>query len=197
MKRAFRSLAFCSSLAVPSTAFAAIPSQIYIYCGGLPGCPSGFVEKFSSVLRLLLLRMPEYVYVACVVFVLIGGAYILLSAGRDDMVTKGKTTIIWAVAGAALATFAESIVGFIVLEVETRTPGTDLITSAGNTIVTAIFDLLYISILCVAVYCGMQMVMSFGKEDQFGKGREGLFWCAVGAIIINLADAITRAFLTL
>lgn len=182
---------------VPAVAAAAAPAELWIYCGNLPGCPSTWQEHFSDVLRLLLVRLPDYIYALGVLFIMIGGAYMVMSAGNSENVTKGKNTITWAVIGIVIAQFAETLVDYVALEVNTRTGGSDLVIAVTGTLVGTIFDLLYVAILGVAIFCGMRMVMSFGKEDEFNKAREGLFWCAVGAIIINMADSVARAFQTL
>jgi hypothetical protein len=128
----------------------------------------------------------------------------LLSAGREDWVTKGKTTITWAVIGIATANFVtlgvgsgSSLLDFIGLEVQNRVPNPDLVLSANSTLISTIFDLLFVAILGVALYCGMWMVVSLGKQEQFDKAKEGLFWAAIGAIAINLAQVIANAFATL
>jgi hypothetical protein len=171
--------------------------QILIYCGNLPGCPSGFVERFSSALAILLVRLPTYVYVLGVLFIMIGGAYMVISAGDDEKVTKGKNTITWAIIGIGVMQFAQQIIGFVVQEVGSRESGPDLVESVARTVIGGIFDVLFVALLGVAIYSGMRMVLSFGEEDGFKKGREGLLWAAVGAIIINLAQAIANAFMTL
>lgn len=190
---------------LPVAAFAAIPSDVWVYCGNLPGCGRGFSEFFSSALLLLLVRLPDYVYWLAVLFIMIGGAYILLSIGNSERVTKGKNTIIWAVVGLFVANFSEVVIQSVIIpEVETRPlpPGTDLVTSiimaftGGKGAVGSIFQLMYIAILGVAVGCGMWMVLSSGKEEQFTKARDGLFFAAVGAVIINLAEVLVSAFIT-
>jgi len=197
MKKILRSASALVGLLFPAAALAQAPSSLWIYCGNLPGCPSGFVERFSGVLVLLLARLPIYVYVLGVLFIMIGGAYMVMSAGDAEKVTKGKNTIIWAVIGIFVMQFAQMIVSFVVLEVATRDSAPDLVESVTNTLIGAIFNLLYVALLGIAIYCGMKMVLSFGKEDEFNKAKDGLFWAAVGAIIINLAAAIANAFITL
>ncbi len=198
MRNAFlRISAVLAGLALPVLVAAAVPSEIWIYCGDLPGCPSGFDERFTDVLLLLLLRLPTYVYILAVLFIMIGGAYMVLSNGDSEKVTKGKNTIIWAVIGVFVMQFAEQLINFVMLEVITRDSGPDLVESVTGTLIGSILDLLYVAIIGVGIYAGMRMVLSFGKEEQFTKARDGLFWCAVGAILINLADAIAQAVVTL
>lgn len=186
-------LALAPLVFLPNVAHAAL----FIYCGGLPGCPSGFTERFSNVLNLLLLRLPAYVQVLGILFIMIGGAYILLSGGNDEYVTKGKNTIIWAVIAIFVTDFASTLLNFVVLEVNTRASGSDLVVSIASTLAGSILNLFYIALVAVAVYCGMRMVLSFGKEDQFNKAKDGLFYAALGGIVINLAVAIFNAFSTL
>lgn len=193
--RLLRSLAFTSLLLAPARVFAGL----YIYCGGLPGCTrrTPFQEYFSDVLRILLLSLPGYAYALGGLFIMIGGARILLSGGESEGITKGKNTIIWSIVGIFVTTFAANLVGFVALEVSTRVAAPDLVYSVIYTLAGSIFTLLYVALVGVALFCGMRMVLSFGKEDQFKKAQDGLFYAALGAIIIDLAQTIVLAFSTL
>ncbi len=193
-----RTSALIALVLLPVFVYAAIPSEIWVNCGDLPGCPSlGFTERLTGVLTILLIRLPTYVYILAVLFIMIGGMYILLSAGDTEKVTKGKNTIIWSIIGVFVMQFAIDLIDFVILEVNTRTVASDLVESAVFTLQGSILDILYIALLGIAIFSGMRMVLSFGKEDEFKKARDGLFWCAVGAIIINLAEAIVKAVTTL
>jgi hypothetical protein len=181
---------------LPRTGMAAIT----IYCGGLPGCVNASVRSYiGRVLAVLLVELPIFIYILGGLFIVIGGMYIVLSAGNSERITKGKNTIIWA----AIGIFAmEVIVAFdplnLFLKPEiaplTTVAGPILISSAINVAISTVIDLLYVALLGVTIFSGMRMVLSGGKEDQYNKGREGLFWAAVGAIIINIADALRLAF---
>lgn len=204
MKKIFlRTSAALAGLLIPGVALA-IPPNIWVFCGdlralggeSLPGCSSGWGEYISGAINILLIRLPLYIYILGVLFIMIGGAYILLSAGDQEKVTKGKNAITWAVIGIFVMNFAVTLISYIVAEVSTRDSASDLVESVIYTLIGSIFDLLYIAILGVALFSGMRMVLAFGKEDEFKKARDGLFWCAVGAIIINLADAIATAIFT-
>lgn len=211
MKRMLRTLALASLLAVPAAVFAAAPPTMYIYCGGLPGCPSGWTERFSNVLVLLLSRLPVYVTGLSTLFIMIGGAYMIMNAGDQEKISRGKSTITWAIIGIFVTQFAANFVyysptgaplfgvsqGFIPMEVNSRAPGSDLVTSIITTLIGSILDLSYIVILAYAIFSGMRMVLTFGKEEEFTKAKDGLVWAAVGAIIINIAVAIVNAFSTL
>ncbi len=169
-------------------------AQLWIYCGGLPSCGPGFTEHFSSTLTFLLTILPNYVYILGVLFIMIGGVYMAMSAGDSEKVTKGKNTIIWSIIGIFVMQFAETVVNFIIIPEASNVPAGDLVVSITGTLINDILILLYIILLVVAVISGMRMVLAFGKEEEFKKGKDGLFWAAVGAIIINLAQAIANVF---
>lgn len=170
-------------------------AQLWIYCGNLPSCGPGFTEHFTAALNVLLLRLPRYIYMLGVLFIMIGGVYMAISAGDTEKVTKGKNTIIWSVIGIFVMQFAQTAVRLVIIpEVNTITPASDLVASLTVTIIQDILILIYTVLLVVAVISGMRMVLAFGKDEEFTKGKEGLFWAAVGAIIINLAQAIADAF---
>ncbi len=194
MKRSLlRVLASASLFLAPQLASA---DDIWIYCGGLPGCPSGFTERLTGVLTLLLARLPAYIQGFGVLFIMIGGAYILLSAGNEERVTKGKNTITWAVIGIFVTEFADQLVGFVRDEANS-VPSGDIIQSVTATLIGSIFDLLYIALVGIALFSGMRMVLAFGKEEEFTKAQNGLFYAALGGIIINLSQQIFDAFATL
>lgn len=172
----------------------AAQAQLWIYCGGLPSCGPGFSEHFSTTLTFLLTILPNYIYILGVLFIMIGGVYMAMSAGDSEKVTKGKNTIIWSVIGIFVMQFAETAVNFIIIPEASSVPAGDLVVSVTRTLINNILILLYILLLVVAVISGMRMVLAFGKEEEFKKGKDGLFWAAVGAIIINLAQAIANVF---
>ncbi len=175
---------------------------IWVFCGGLPGCSAEFGEYLSSALSLLAARLPYYVYYIGIFFIMVGGAYMLLSAGNSERVEKGKKTIMWAVIGIFLASSTLDLVQFVLWEFGSdalvptlQTWDTDdVVMSTVDILASSIFDLLNIALLGVAIYCGMWMVLAQGKQESFQKAYTGLFWAAVGAIIINVSARIGCAF---
>jgi len=168
-------------------------ANLTIYCGALPGCNQLWGQYIGSVLVFLLSYLPVYVYLVGVIFIMIGGAYMILSAGNTERVEKGKKTVLWAVIGIFIMTTSERLVSFVFLETTGRIGNDDVIISVGNTLITTIFDLLFVALLGVAIFCGMWMVLARGKEEDFKKAQTGLVWAAVGAIVINLAAALANA----
>lgn len=202
LRSTLRSLALVFLLAVPARVLA----DTYIYCGLLPGCgsadaPAPFQDYTASVLRLIITDIPIYAYAFGVLFVMLGGAYMVMSgAGKEDWVNKGKQTITWAIIGIAVTTFAAQLVNFVASgseDIRTRALSSNIVFGINNALISIIFDVLYVVIVGISIFSGMRMVLSEGKEEGFNKGKDALFWCAVGAIIINMADAIVTAFATI
>lgn len=75
--------------------------------GCLPSSPIGFVEKFYGI-GLGLLGM------ICLIYMIIGGYFILMSRGNIERLQKGKMYIYYSLAGLFLA-----ILGFVFIEVIT------------------------------------------------------------------------------
>lgn len=199
-----RSALLLTLFVLPTLVLAAPPaasSPLLIYCAGLPGCTASgvipFNEVFSGLLTVLLGTLPAYVRVLGVLAIMIGGSFVLLSGGNEEYVTKGKNTILWAVIGIFVTQVADQLVNFVVLETNNTVVGTDLVTSIGMTLEGSILNLLYIALIGVAIYCGIRMVISLGKEEEFKKAQSGLFYAALGAIIINLSLQIFNAFFSL
>ncbi len=202
MKKYFVSLPAVLALAlIPQGVRAA--ASLWIYCGGnnglapLPGCPSGFEEHFSPALTALLITLPRYAYILGVLFIMIGGVYMVISAGDTEKVTKGKNTIIWAIIGIFVMQFAQTVIEFIIIPEVSPINFTQpdlLVQTLTLTIIEDILILMYIVLVVVAIVSGMRMVLSIGKDEEFKKGKDGLLWAAIGAIVINLAQALANAF---
>lgn len=170
-----------------------------VYCGNLPGCGQNTTDIFPKILRVALGLLPTYLIVIGALFVMIGGAKMLLSAGNEERVTSGRNTIIWALVGISVANFAETAITILMAEVTSYggAPGSDIVMKIVNLLRSTIFDLMDIALLGVALLSGMRMVLSRGKEDEFTKGRSGVVYATVGAIVINIAERIVTAVLGL
>jgi predicted membrane protein len=193
----FRLPALLALTCMPALVLAAPPSpaEIWITCDGLPGCGPGFQEHVSGALRILWNNMPVYVYMLATLFIMIGGGYMVFSFGETERITKGKTTILWALIAILVMQYAKIFVENVLMEeVRSRVIGSDLATSVIATLMSAVFDVLQVTMFGVAMYCGMRMVTSFGQEEEFKKFRDGMIWAAIGAIVINLAVRIAQAF---
>ncbi len=174
-------------------------NYLSVYCGALPGCGQSAGGVVTNILQVVFTLLPTYLVVIGALFVMIGGAKMLLSAGSDERMTSGKNTIIWALVGIAVANVAGTAISFLSAEVTSTAyaPGGDIVLKIVNVARSTIFDLMDIAILGVALLSGMRMVLAAGKEDEFTKGRSGLVYATVGAIVVNIAERLIVAVLGL
>ncbi len=194
--RAFRNFALATALMLLPQMALAQPMLPWVYCGNLPGCAPGYREYVTGAMIQLLLRFDTYVYVLGALFVMIGGGMIVLSGFQEEMVNKGRETIIWALVGVFLGKAASILVGFITLEANS-VGGGDLVIAVVSTLITSVLDLFRVGLFGVVIYCGMRMVVARGEQGELDKARNGLIYAAVGAIVINLAQVIVDAVVTL
>lgn len=193
IQRFLRPIVLSLALLVPATAAAQLP---WVYCSNLPGCSAGglgvYKEHFTQVLSQLLTRFDTYAYVLGALFIMIGATRILTSGFSEEGVSKGKTTITWAIVGIFIGRFAQEMNAMILAEANSVIGG-ELITAVIITLTGTILDLLEILLLSVVVFCGMRMVIHRGKEEEFNKAKEGLFWAAVGAVILHFTQLLIDA----
>lgn len=181
-------------LLIPTvTHAAALPP---ILCGAFPGCsqPLGNVIGLVAIPAAIKWLLNSIAALA-LVFVIIGGTRYLISLGREEEQTKGFKTILWSFVGLLVALTSHRIVSMITTQGYVW--GGDPVLDFFQTVVGIITALLNISFLLVIIYGGLRMVHARGRDDEVTKGRSAIIYAIVGAIIINLAPIIVRAFLVL
>ena len=130
-----------------------------------------------------------------VIFVIIGGARLLLSFGRDEEFEKGRKTIAWALGGLLLALLSHRIVSIILSE--TYVTGSDPIFEFFTTVIRIISMLLNVVFLITIIVGGARMVIARGKDEEVTKGRKGILYAIAGIVIINVAPFVVKAVIDL
>ena len=91
------------------------PNEILTDFGCIPNDPIGFVEKFYGIGL-------GFIGLVALIFIIVGGYYIMGSQGDPSKLQKGKSYITYSIIGVLLAIF-----GFVFIEVVTgdilRIPG--------------------------------------------------------------------------
>lgn len=130
-----------------------------------------------------------------VLFVVWGGAQMILSFGDDSKVSQGRNSVIWALAGLALTLASQVVVAFVAARASAISTGTTfnpLIESLTG-IVASMVMLFNITFGIVIIAAGFRMVLGRGESDQFEAGRRMVIWAIAGAIVANLANALVSA----
>jgi len=175
-------------------ALAAPPAQDP--CVGVPGgcTPVNMAVQFIPPIGSLLVGLAGG---GAVLFVIIGGVQMFLSAGDDGAAGKGKNSILFAVGGFMLALASQAIVTFVQTRAaplaSATTPHLDFMAAA----VSAILSLLNVAFVGIVIYAAIRLVIAWGKSDAYQKALSMILWAIVGALIINAANAIVHAVLNL
>lgn len=167
------------------------------FCKGLAGCgidPAGLPGRIISFLYE---TIKNYALLLAGLLIIFGGLMIMLGAGNEERVNTGKNTIIWTLVGLFAINFAAEVINILQLEIGSIPGGPDLPGNVIRTLTGSALTIVNTALFGVIMYCGMTMVLSQGKEDQFTKARTGLLTAAIGAVIINLGVRIIDAVLSI
>jgi hypothetical protein len=134
---------------------------------------------------------------ATVFAVVIGGAQIILNFGDESKVDKGRHSIQWALGGFALVLASQTLVNFIYQSFLPYAGSETATISILAGIVEIILSVFNVTFVLMILFAGVRMVLARGKTDEFDKAKTMIVWAAIGALVINVAHAATRAiFLT-
>ncbi len=137
-----------------------------------------------------------FLYIAaglCFLFVLYGGAQMLMSLGDEGKVTEGRTTIFYSLGGMALALASQSIVVYVMGVAKQARASENLILGTMEIIVDTAAGLFNIVFVLVVIFAGFKFVLARGNSGEFETARRMVIYAAIGAICINLARAIAES----
>lgn len=134
-----------------------------------------------------------------ILFVIIGGAQMIVAFGNESSVERGKTGVILALVGFGVALAAQAIVSYVGQHAE-------VVANAGyqnaqlNVMsqgVQLMLNLFNITFALVVIFAGFRMLLTRGDEGEMENSKKMLFWAAAGAIIVNISYALVQATLRL
>lgn len=162
-------------------------------CSSLqPGCGSGPANVIQNTLPNVAIFMLEIATALSVLFIVWAGLQMVLSLGDDGKIGKQKTAIFYALAGLFTAIVSQLIVSFVATQDWGQGSGGNLpitvIASLVGSILTVFNGLFILAIL----YFGIRMLMAAGESGGFDTAKTGITWSIVGAIMVNLANALVQ-----
>lgn len=86
----------------------------------IPGTAQGGSNATRDSLVKVINFFLGFLALVAVVFVIVGGVRILVAAGNEEQVTKGRKTIVYALIGLIIVFFARVIVGFFTGELASQ-----------------------------------------------------------------------------
>ncbi len=161
-----------------------------------PGCGQGPANIFMSTLPNLAFMMLEVATGLSVLFIVWAGLQMVLNLGDEGKVGTQKTAIFYSLAGLFTAIGSQLLVSFVATQDWGQNTGgnlvINLIAAAVSTLLTVFNGLFIIAI----IYYGMRMLMASGDSGAFNSARTGITWAIVGAVIVNLANALVQGVTT-
>lgn len=160
-------------------------------CDGIANCGTGInpLPRFVSTAGLALL---EIVSGLSVLFVVIGGALLIMNFGNESQADKGKKAIIFALIGWAIALSSQAIISFTVARTESisfNDPHLSIMSVAVGSVLV-IFNSVFALMM---VFYGYKLVIARGQQSELDSVKSALMWTIVGALAVNLSFALVRA----
>lgn len=132
-----------------------------------------------------------------IVMIAWSGIQMLLALGDESKITKAKWGIVYAMAGLTFALMSQVFVGLLVTENYGQWNTLDIFVSGAlASALRIMLTLLNVVFAICIVVLGIRMVLSQGKQDEFNTARKGILWAIVGAIVVNISNALIRAVLS-
>ncbi|MCF7844682.1 MAG: hypothetical protein K9M03_02530 [Kiritimatiellales bacterium] len=132
-----------------------------------------------------------------VLFVVVGGALMLISAGDEGQVQKGKMSIVYSLVGLGIVLISQSFIAFIGAQFGGLMGSADPVFDFMKFAVRAMVVTFNAVFLLMMIGAGFRMAFARGSSDEFTKARGMLIWAVAGAITVNIASALVNAVMTL
>ena len=163
-------------------------------CVGLPG---GFCEGrnfFAEELPPMAEGFVAFNAGLAIIFVIWGGAQMMLALGDEGKITQGRWTVFFACLGFALTLAIQSVLAFFTERFIGMAGSGELTNLAFLQGVTDGMLLLFnVTFVLVMIWAGLWMVFARGEADMFSKAKTSLYWAIAGALFVNIAHSLVRA----
>lgn len=194
MKRMLTRIGALSLGSIAGTAHAAPTVDPCAYLGG------GFCTSASAVVTMVntaIVSIATFLAVGggalAVIYTVIGGLQMVLSAGDDGKFTRGKTSVQWALIGFAILLGSQMFVNFIAGQASLAAASSTPLLSLMGIVVSTIVGLLNVIFGIVIMISGIRAIISRGKQEEYTTAKHAVGYAIAGAIVINLARALSYA----
>lgn len=166
-----------------------------------PPCPfvgiaCDTTSNFSIFIVNIAFILVEIVSGLSVLFVVIGGAHMLMNFGDESIISKGKKSVFYALGGFALALSSQAIVSFVVVHSMTIS-AIDPHIEIMKAIVSAMLFIFNGVFALMMLFYGFKLVLARGQQSELDSVKKGLTWTVFGALAINLSYALVEATVNL
>lgn len=128
-----------------------------------------------------------------VIYTVVGGLQMVLSAGDDGKFTRGRTSVQWALIGFGILLGSQMIVNFIAAQASLAAGAPAPILELMRVVVGTILGLLNVIFLIIIMISGVRAIIGRGKQEEYTTAKHAVGYALAGAIVINLARALAYA----
>ncbi len=157
-----------------------------------PGCGAGPDNIFQSTFPNLAVFMLQITTGLAVLFIVWAGFQMVLSQGDEGKIGKQKTGVIYALAGLFTAIVSQLAVSFVATQDWGQNAGGNLPINVMASVVNSILTTFNGIFVLVIVYFGIRMLLAAGDSGAFGTAKTGITWAILGAVVVNLANALVQ-----
>ena len=166
-------------------------------CFGIDGCRADANQVIPAI-EVAATILVEAIAGLAVMFVLVGGAQMLVALGNESVSSRGRMGVIYALIGFALALASQAIISFVVdrtsvvegREFDPHIAFMELVVESALWIFNVTFAL-------VAVYSGFRLLFFAPDSGAVEQLKKMLLFAIAGAIVVNLSYALVNATLLL
>lgn len=166
-------------------------------CNGLFGCGGGSENLVAAAVPKLAQFLILVAGSTAVLFMAWTGFQMVLALGNDSKLGELKWSAIYVLAGLVVVILAQLLVSTVgttnLGQGQSGELPRNLIASGVNIILT-LFNVAFIISIIIA---GIRMVYAQGKSDEYNTGRKIIFWSVIGAVLVNLSNALVQALAVL
>jgi len=160
-------------------------------CAGIGQCGSGG-NPLPGFIVVAVLALLEIASGLAVLFVVIGGALLIINFGNESQADKGKKAIIFSLIGWAIALSSQVIISFAVAKAGTIDQSAPHLSIMSVT-VNAVLDIFNSVFALMMLFYGFKLVIARGQQSELDSVKKALTMTIAGALAVNLSYALVRA----
>ncbi|MDD5469398.1 MAG: hypothetical protein PHO92_01180 [Candidatus Peribacteraceae bacterium] len=178
---------------VASPALAAGADTVCQFVGGDCGPEQNVVAMQAAIASFLV----AVIAALSVLFVVWGGAQMIIAGGDESKVNQGRMSILYALVGFAVALGSQVLVSFAVARAGAGAGSSEPVLATIGVAVDAMLGLFNTVFLGMTLYAGFRLVWGRGKGEETDKVKSMLMYAIFGGIAINVASNLVQSVLNL
>lgn len=160
-------------------------------CAGIAGCGTA-INPLPQFVLVAAATLVEFASGLAVLFVVIGGAQLLMNFGNESQSDKGKKSIIFALIGWSIALSSQAIISFAVARANLIDASAPHLSIMRVTVGSMLYIFNAVFALMMLFY-GFKLVIARGQQSELDSVKKSVTWTIAGAMAINLSYALVRA----